>query len=196
MTAVERFWSRVRRGGDGECWEWQGALSTSQYGTISWAGKQRAAHRVSYEIAHGSVPRRAYICHHCDNRKCVNPAHLYAGDAKTNARDAVQRDRTGGRRWYASWGIERWGVIVRPGHRLLRRWLRKNKHVTVRGLALILGSTHGAARRLVTAHHMPREEVAKRIESACGIPAAAWAYVPGSDRKKKPFPMLDHMEAA
>lgn len=35
----------------------------------------------------GHLPHALYICHKCNNKKCVNPKHLYAGTAKDNARD-------------------------------------------------------------------------------------------------------------
>jgi hypothetical protein len=51
---------------------------------------QKTAHRMSYEIAHGSIPDGLMICHTCSNRRCVNPNHLYAGTAKDNARDMIE----------------------------------------------------------------------------------------------------------
>ncbi|RPI81293.1 MAG: hypothetical protein EHM34_08830 [Nitrosopumilales archaeon] len=40
------------------------------------------------------MPIGAYICHKCDNPKCVNPDHIYAGTPQTNADDMVARNRT------------------------------------------------------------------------------------------------------
>ena len=34
------------------------------------------------------------VCHTCDNRKCVNPSHLWLGNAKSNGIDASKKGRT------------------------------------------------------------------------------------------------------
>lgn len=72
-----------------DCWLWVGSLDAYGYG--SFRGKK--AHRVSFGMAFGSVDGVTMVCHHCDVRNCVNPSHLYAGDAKTNARDMFARKR-------------------------------------------------------------------------------------------------------
>jgi DNA-binding XRE family transcriptional regulator len=55
-------------------------------------GKKYRLHRVSYEQFNGPIPKGKRICHHCDNPRCVNPEHLYVGDARTNALDVVDRE--------------------------------------------------------------------------------------------------------
>jgi hypothetical protein len=90
----DRFWPKVQQG-DG-CWEWQGSRDKSGYGIIGASRHQRArrAHRVSWELHNGrSVPDGLDVLHHCDNKPCVNPAHLYVGTDLENARDAVERGR-------------------------------------------------------------------------------------------------------
>lgn len=56
------------------------------------------AHRVSWRYAHGEIPEGLCILHHCDNRACVNPDHLYAGTLADNVRDMVERHRARGPR--------------------------------------------------------------------------------------------------
>jgi hypothetical protein len=93
----ESFWSRVNRAGDGECWEWQGPLYRNGYGAISINGIKTRAHRYSFELHKGPIPAGKMILHSCDNRRCVNPAHLRPGTAKDNIQDAIARGRIGKR---------------------------------------------------------------------------------------------------
>jgi hypothetical protein len=93
MTSNEiaRFWSRVRKGDD--CWEWLGRTSTNGYGAV-WADKRdRRAHRVAWELVNGPIPDGLYVCHHCDNKRCVRPDHLFIGTATDNMQDALRKGR-------------------------------------------------------------------------------------------------------
>lgn len=101
MHEVEaRFWPKVERSDDG-CWRWIGATDAYGYGYIQSKRvgqvprvKNWKAHRVSWEIAHERlVPVGMFVLHHCDNPPCVNPAHLYVGTKRDNARDRARRGR-------------------------------------------------------------------------------------------------------
>ena len=90
-----RFWQKVSIGSQDECWEWQASTRPTGYGQFWLKGKVLYAHRVAYEIAHGSIPGHLLICHHCDNRRCCNPAHLFAGTHVDNAEDMIRKNRQG-----------------------------------------------------------------------------------------------------
>lgn len=78
---------------DTGCWEWTGTINDNGYGVLKIDGRQWRAHRASYAIHNGEVPDDLFICHHCDNRKCVRPDHLYAGTPLQNMQDKVSRGR-------------------------------------------------------------------------------------------------------
>jgi hypothetical protein len=78
-----RFWSKVDRRGEGECWLWTGTKTSSRqrendllYGIISINRRPVRAHRFAYELLVGPIPRDKELDHLCRNTLCVNPAHL------------------------------------------------------------------------------------------------------------------------
>jgi hypothetical protein len=87
-----RFWEKVRKS-DGGCWEWTATMHRG-YGIFREdpGMPMKRAHRLSFEWAHGPIPEGHVIMHSCDNKKCVNPAHLSAGPQAENVRQAVERD--------------------------------------------------------------------------------------------------------
>ncbi len=96
-TIEERFWSKVNKTTNTqECWEWLGARrSKFGYGAIKYNKKTFNAHRLSFIInnpdIHLSV--KDFICHSCDNPKCVNPNHLFLGNNSLNMKDAYTKNR-------------------------------------------------------------------------------------------------------
>ena len=94
-ATVARFWSKVdRSGGPDACWPWKAALRSTGYGIFSVARfDNRSAHRIAHMLSGGTIPEGLFVCHHCDNRLCCNPAHLIAASAKWNSHDAKRKGR-------------------------------------------------------------------------------------------------------
>ncbi len=90
-----RFWKLVSKSQD--CWNWTGFLTRDKgggYGLFRLVqGKETRAHRYSWTLHNGQIPDGLWVLHKCDNRKCVNPEHLYLGTHDDNMRDGVLRKR-------------------------------------------------------------------------------------------------------
>lgn len=105
----DRFWQRVDKNGPNGCWNWTGAVNVASggYGVIGGKfygerlvpiGGAILAHRVSWMMANGNMPQSSdyhgwVVMHTCDNRLCVNPAHLMLGTQRANVHDMIAKKR-------------------------------------------------------------------------------------------------------
>lgn len=77
------------------CWLWTASLAGKGYGQIRIPGTRRNAyaHRLSYELGKGPIPKGMQVCHECDTPRCVNPEHLFLGTQKDNLTDMADKKR-------------------------------------------------------------------------------------------------------
>lgn len=91
---VARFWAKVERARDADCWEWTAALDSYGYGAFKAAGKRVKAHRYALGLSEGIEPVSSqHALHSCDNPKCCNPSHLRWGDQLENMVEAARKGR-------------------------------------------------------------------------------------------------------
>lgn len=96
-TLEERFWKKVDKKSEEECWFWNASKNQHGYGLIGkktdsgW--KPIPAHRLSYKINCGEIETGNVVMHSCDNRSCVNPNHLSQGSYQENTQDMLEKGR-------------------------------------------------------------------------------------------------------
>lgn len=94
----ESFWEKVDK--TEGCWLWTAAKNGGGYGAFFRKDGRfgtNMAHRIAFQLAYGAIPDGMIIMHTCDNRACVNPAHLVPGTHQDNVDDMVRK----GRKWHA-----------------------------------------------------------------------------------------------
>lgn len=97
-NAIERFHKKYEIN-KSECWIWIAGTRLNSKGVAyprHWTDDRKSigAHRFSFELVHGAIPKSMYVCHKCDTPLCVNPDHLFVGTHQDNMRDMVQKRRS------------------------------------------------------------------------------------------------------
>lgn len=79
---------------NGDCLEWQDCHANDRYGILKYRKTTIGAHRASWLVHKGKIPKGKWILHSCDNPKCVNPDHLFLGNAQKNTDDMIKKGRS------------------------------------------------------------------------------------------------------
>lgn len=113
-----RFWSYVDKSPG--CWEWFGN-TVKGYGRIGVNGGSSYAHRVSYEMAYGSIDDGKFIDHLCHNPGCVKPDHLRMVTPKQNTEHRVganpnSKSGVNGVHWRKD--VQKWQVTIHAGPKM------------------------------------------------------------------------------
>jgi len=117
------------------CWIWLGPYDWNLYGQCgTWP-----AHRASYVIHNGPIPKGKFVCHRCNVPMCVNPKHLYCGTIKNNRHDSLQADRSRSvpRRSLKDWGLKQKDVDVIKW-KVKECMIKKNKVAAEHGISVFV----------------------------------------------------------
>jgi len=90
----ERFWKKVNRKGEDDCWEWTGTVAGG-YGRFWYNHTMVLAHRFAYDDVIEKIPDNLLVRHRCSTKTCCNPSHLLVGTHTDNLIDAYRRGERG-----------------------------------------------------------------------------------------------------
>ena len=131
----KRFWSKVKK--TDYCWNWIASEAGNHYGGFKFRGQTTKANRVSWILHFGEIPKGMCILHKCDNKKCVNPDHLFLGTFADNNLDMMKKGRW--KRYAPMWNkgkktgplSEAHRIAISVGHRGQVPWNKGLKLSTI-----------------------------------------------------------------
>lgn len=151
---MTNFWSKVAKAGANDCWPWTGCRMRSGYGQHSANGCRVLAHRRAWELTNGPIPAGKYVCHHCDNPSCCNPAHLFLGTQTDNMRDAAGKGRCKGCQVSGDAHYMRQRTHCKNGH----RWNKVNTYWTKSGTRQCRACRRAAVAAWYKVNHTPSDQ--------------------------------------
>ena len=163
-TLEQRFWEKVDKRGDDECWEWKAGM----YGTQTSVPYGRfyitrttpvSAHVQSYRLVKGMIPAGMHVCHTCDNGRCCNPGHLFLGSSSDNMQDMRRK----GRGKNEGWKLSKEDVYSILGQRF-------DEHRTLKKIATVWGLTVSGVNHITRGRRHP--EVYEKFMAARELKAA------------------------
>lgn len=93
QTLPDRFWNKVQKSEDANCWNWLGAKDQDGYGIYGHNKKTTRAHRLLASTVYGAIESGNVVMHLCDNPSCCNPGHLVIGSIQANVSDRENKGR-------------------------------------------------------------------------------------------------------
>ena len=136
-----RFWSKVQKGTEEECWEWLAGIDKYSYGcfTISHLAGRRlevGAHCVSYWLYKGPIPKGLELDHLCRNPLCVNPIHLEAVTHRINSLRGIGASAKHARQTECAYGhpFDLFNTYFLRGRRYCRICTRERQRAKYRSL--------------------------------------------------------------
>lgn len=136
----DRFWSKVDFIAPNGCWEWKANLGRG-YGMFWFSKTPIVAHRLSWTMLRYPIPEDKLVLHKCDNRKCVNPSHLFIGTQSDNVRDMYEKGRQGDCRT----GITKYFSPTESKDIISMI----DRGISLRNIAIKYGTTHGTLSRAI-----------------------------------------------